>query len=133
LEAWSSRLLSETQTSKTAMKVDYETYADGEALLGWLNCMVSLSAGKTFTAGEFLCRLASKIQERLRLQRAEIAHLKMTIKGDGATRAVAVANLVRNDTTAETALQLPNLVSDAQLTINLRAEAARDVLGTAVR
>ena len=44
LEAWFARIASEEQAAGKAMEVDYAVYADGEALLGWLNCTVQLSA-----------------------------------------------------------------------------------------
>jgi hypothetical protein len=133
LDVWFNRLVSENQPAKTAMKVDYEIYADGEALLGWLNCTVNLRARESFAAGEFLTQLASGVQKRLKLQQAEIAHLKMALKRGGDSLAVAVVNLVRNDSVPELSVPLANGVTDGQLTINLRAEAAPDVLGAALR
>jgi G3E family GTPase len=133
LEAWFSRLASESQTATTAMKLDYEIYAEGEALLGWLNCTVNLRARKAFAANLFLTLLAGEVQKRLKDQKAEIAHLKMTLKTDGDSRAVAAANVVRNDAAPELSPPLRQGVRNAQLTINLRAEAAPDVLGAAIR
>jgi hypothetical protein len=133
LEGWFSRLLGEAQSAKTAMKVDYDIYAEGEAMLGWLNCTVNLRAGQPFLANAFLPSLASEVQQRLQARKAEIAHLKMTLKPSGGSGAVAVANLVRNDATPEVSQLLRGTVTNAQLTVNLRAEAAPDVLGTAVR
>jgi hypothetical protein len=77
--------------------------------------------------------LASEVQKRLRHQKGEIAHLKMTLKGDRDSRAVAGANLVRNDSVPELSLQLQKSVTNAQLTINLRVEAAPHILGAAMR
>jgi hypothetical protein len=133
LDEWFSRLLGEAQSAKTAMKVDYDIYAEGEAMLGWLNCTINLRAGQPFLANAFLPSLAGEVQSRLKARKAEIAHLKMTLKPSGRGGAVAVANLVRNDATIEVSQLLRGTVTDAQLTVNLRAEAAPDVLGTAVR
>jgi len=46
---------------------------------------------------------------------------------------IAVVNLVRNDFVPELSLHLETPVESGQLIVNLRAEAAPDVLGTAVR
>lgn len=46
---------------------------------------------------------------------------------------IAVVNLVRNDFIPELSLNLESPVTAGQLIINLRAEAAPDALGTAVR
>lgn len=133
LDQWFSRITGETQSAKTAMKVDYKIYADGEALLGWLNCTVNLRAGKAFAAGTLLNQLACEVKKQLVFQKAEVAHLKMTLKPEGAADAVAVVNLASNDYAPELSFPLTKTVTSGQLTINLRAEAAPDILGTAVR
>ena len=133
LDSWFSRLASEEQGGNAAMQVDYEIYAEGEALLGWLNCTVNLSAKKAFSADKFLKELAGTIQIRLRLEKAEVAHLKMTLSPNSGLGDIAVINLVRNDFVPELSIELGTPIESAQLIINIRAEAAPDVLGTIVR
>jgi hypothetical protein len=109
-------------------------YADGEALLGWLNCTVQLAAKTPFDSEKFLTRLAGEVQERLRARKAEVAHLKMTLSPDAiVTGEIAAVNLVRNDFVPELSYRLEEPVKSGQLILNLRAEAAPDVLGTTVR
>src|SRR5208337_4359992 len=110
-----------------AMAVDYAVYADGEALLGWLNCMVQVSAKKAFDGDRFLKELAGEVQTRLRADRAEVAHLKMTLSPEGGLGEIGVVNLVRNDFVPELSMALKEPVGRGQLIINLRAEAAPDV------
>ena len=116
------------------MQVDYQVYADGEALLGWLNCTAQLKAGQAFATDAFLKELAGAIQNHMQGVNAQVAHLKMTLSPD-ASQPVTIAgvNLVRNDFVPELSFHLAEPVTDGQLIINLRAEAAPDVLGTAVR
>jgi G3E family GTPase len=134
LEPWFARLTSGEQSARLAMDVDYQTYAEGEALLGWLNCTVQLAAAQPFSADAFLPRLASEIQRRLAEARAEVAHLKMTLSPDGSLAGeIAAVNLVRNDFVPELSYRLEQPVASGQLILNLRAEAAPDVLGDAVR
>lgn len=134
LDTWFDRLTTEQQPGGKAMEVDYQVYADGEALLGWLNATVQLAAQKPFAAEEFLKQLATHIQKRLTAHEAEVAHLKMTLSPDGNVAGeIAAVNLVRNDFVPELSYQLEEPVQGGQLIINLRAEAAPDVLGTAVR
>jgi len=134
LNAWFSRIVDAKQAARTAMKVDYGIYADGEALLGWLNCTVDLAAKKDFDSGKFLKRLATEIQKRLAADKSEVAHMKMTLSPEGSvTGEIAGINLVRNDFVPELSFQLDAPVRKGQLIINLRAEAAPDLLGTAVR
>ena len=134
LDAWFTRITSENQSAGKAMQVDYQVYADGEALLGWLNCTVQLTAKKAFDSDKFLKRIASEVQKRLQAQNAEVAHLKMTLSPDACLPGdIAVVNLVRNDFVPELSLKLESQVTGGQLIINLRAEAAPDVLGNVVR
>ena len=134
LDEWFNQILDETQSARTAMKVDYEIYADGEALLGWLNCTVKLRAKQAFESDKFLKTLATEIQKRLRVKKSEIAHMKMTLSPeDSLSGEIAGINLVRNDFVPELSFELEAPVQSGQLIINLRAEAAPDVLGTAVR
>ena len=134
LDEWFTRITSESQSAGKAMQVDYQVYADGEALLGWLNCTVQLVAKKAFDSDKCLKRVASEVQKRLQDKKAEVAHLKMTLSPDASLPGdIAVVNLVRNDFVPELSLRLESPVTGGQLIINLRAEAAPDILGTVVR
>jgi G3E family GTPase len=133
LEVWFGKIASEEQAAGKAMAVDYTLYADGEALLGWLNCTVKLAAAEAFDGDDFLRELASQVQKRLQTEKAEVAHLKMTLSPDSGLGEVGVVNLVRNDFVPELSRSLVEPVGSGQVIINLRAEAAPDVLGTAVR
>jgi len=133
LTPWFDLLLSGEQSAGIAMEVNYETYADGEALLGWLNCTVQISAAQAFDSDPFLKDLATQVQQRLQAQNAEVAHLKMTLSHNTGLNEIAVVNLVRNDFVPELSLRMESPVQDAQLIVNLRAEAAPDILGTIVR
>ena len=111
------------------MEVDYDVYAEGESLLGWLNCTAQLSASEPFDAGEVLSAISARIQQRLQSHKAEIAHLKMTLSPDQAIGgAIAAMSLVRNDFVPELSLELEDRVQSGQLIINLRAEAAPELL-----
>jgi hypothetical protein len=102
--------------------------------LGWLNCTVQLSSTTGFDADLLLKQLAGEVQQRLRAADAEVAHLKMTLSPDASlTGAIAVVNLVRNDFVPELSFHLEEPMTSGQLIVNLRAEAAPHVLGTAVR
>ena len=133
LDAWFTIITSGEQSARTAMKVDYKIYGDGEALLGWLNCTVNVKAKKAFDPDRWLQEVAGEIQQRLKTQEAEIAHLKMTLSPDGTRGGIAVVNVVRNDVVPELSVELGAPVKKGQLIINLRAEASPDVLGRVVR
>jgi len=117
-------LMKNEQPKKSSMLVDYEVYAEGEALLGWLNATVNLSAEDEFEPNEFLKVLATEAQGRLRELAAEIAHFKMTFSpDDGIAGELASINLVRTDHVPELGMELDEPSEGGQLIINLRAEA----------
>ena len=133
LDAWFARLTTAEQPPGRAMGVDYGTYAEGEALLGWLNGTVTLTAEQAFDADKFLKQLAVAIQIPLRRAGAEIAHLKMTLNPGKGLGEIGVVNLVRSDFVPELSMHLEDPIEDGQLIINLRAEADPDLLATTVQ
>jgi hypothetical protein len=68
------------QQDRTTMEVDYEVYAQGEALLGWVNYSWRLS-GREFDGNDFLKGLLEGLHERF-ADRISIAHLKGTLVPD---------------------------------------------------
>jgi G3E family GTPase len=134
LDSWFAALLTESQSGRSPMSVDYDVYADGEALLGWLNATVTLKAQDDFDANAYLQALAQSIQRRLLTQQAEIAHLKMTYSpDDGIAGEIASVNLVRTDNIPETGMELDEPSTGGQLIVNLRAEAAPNDLVAALK
>ena len=65
------------------MKLDYQEYAEGEALLGWLNATAELSGDRPFDANALLARTTSGIRDALLEHDVEVAHLKLTLDADG--------------------------------------------------
>jgi nitrogen fixation protein len=133
LEGWFDYITSADQVPRTVMDVDYEVYADGEARLGWLNCTVRLAATERCDGNKLVRELAGDIQRRLNAVGAQVAHLKMTLDADNALGDLAVVNLVRNDFVPELSQNLQDTFLSGELTINLRAEAAPEVLTDTVQ
>ncbi len=127
-------LMTDVQARRNPMAVDYEVYADGEALLGWLNATVTLKAADEFEANDFLKQLATNVQGRLQLAGVEIAHFKMTFSpDDGIAGELASINLVRSDYIPELGMELDEPTTGGQLIVNLRAEADPASLVEAVK
>jgi G3E family GTPase len=134
LDTWLAKLMTGEQAQRAVMPMDYDVYAEGEALLGWLNATVSVTHEDEFDAGLMLKALCADVQQRLLAQQAEIAHLKMTYSPDESLAGeIASVNLVRSDFVPELGMELDEPTSGGQLIINLRAELAPDALAAAVR
>jgi G3E family GTPase len=129
LDEWFARIEMSEQVTQDTMPVDYALYGEGEALLGWLNATVALTASNdTFDGNEAVQALASQLQTRLLAAGAEVAHLKMTLAPNEGLSDLAVINLVRNDHVAELSQTLSDVIASGQLIVNLRAEAAPELL-----
>lgn len=129
-----AQLMTGEQSRRNPMAVDYEVYAEGEALLGWLNATVTLKATEEFEANDFLRALATDVQTRLKADGAEVAHFKMTYSpDDGIAGELASINLVRSDYVAELGMELDEPSEGGQLIVNLRAEADPASLMEAVK
>ena len=62
-------------------EVDYDTYAAGEAALGWMNASAKLHADTPVDWQAFVRELIEAVRAELRLRSAEIAHVKMYLTG----------------------------------------------------
>ena len=127
LDRWFAYILTSEDDSRANLDVDYGEYADGEALLGWLNCTARLS-DRAFDGNEWLVGLAKTFQHRLRALDIEIAHLKMTLTPAGQDRDLCVVNAVSTYAPPVSAFRLEDALDAGELIINLRAEGDPEVL-----
>lgn len=131
LAGWFARLAG-TLPSHPAMEVDYDLYAEGEALLGWHNVTCRLHSSHPFDGNRLLRAIADRVQLGLAARGIEIAHFKMTLSPDEGND-LAVLNLVRTDGRAESLHQLADDLTDGELIVNLRAEGDPELLQTMAR
>ncbi len=99
------------------LDIDYDTYADGEAELGWLNSSVQVTSEDEFELDGLLLGIVQKLQESLTQISAEAAHLKAIGLWEGF---FGVANLVSSETGAELSLPSNCKARTAQLVVNAR-------------
>ena len=64
-DTWHATMLAGDMDLREAPEVDYEVYAEGEALLGWLNAAARLSSKRCIDGNALLRRIADDIQSRL--------------------------------------------------------------------
>jgi hypothetical protein len=107
------------------MDVDYDTYAIGEADLGWLNSSLSVSALQAFDLDALLLDIVARLQVSLAEINAETAHLKTIGMAEGL---YGVANLVSSFSVPELSLPSRGMVSAAELVVNARVATAPETL-----
>lgn len=133
LDEWFQSLLETEQSHAPPMALNYQTYADGEALLGWLNATVNINATTLFDGDAWLEAFARNVQAGLAEAHVEVAHFKMTLEPSDGSGELAVLNLVGTDFTPELAQHLSDAMDKGQLIINLRAEGDPEILESVVK
>jgi G3E family GTPase len=128
LDPWFEKIRGGDLASFTAPELDYGLYAEGEAMLGWLNATVRLTHSGPFSGNRLLEVMASAMQHQLGQAGAEIAHLKMTLTPEEDTGDLGVINLVRGDASPFMAHTLSADIESGELLINLRAETDPELL-----
>ena len=103
--------------SHALREIDYDTYALGEAELGWLNGTVRLSGPTAIDGAHFVEILILAIRDACRAAGAEIAHVKLSLTAGGET---IRANVTRSSEDPRLEGSLSNPVSAADLVINAR-------------
>ena len=116
-------------------EINYDTYAEGEAELGWLNCTIRITSASEQAAADFsldglLVDFAEGLREKLHQAGAETAHLKiLATEGQDS----AIVNLVSSRTPVELSKAAQVSVSRAELTLNARVATDPDQLAGLVR
>jgi len=123
LEEWFELLLTEEMDSDRYLEIDYEKYAEGEALLGWLNATLAIQAiDDDFDGNNLLQEMASSLRLNLAGREVTIAHLKMTLTPTDDPYEIAAINLVRDDAEPELSHHLLEPIDEGELLLNIRAE-----------
>ena len=84
MDEWLDDLISGRPGANTVLsQIDYDRYANAEAVLGWLNAAVKLQADQPFDPGRLMASLATRLRERFKAQKGEIGHLKFVFTSAG--------------------------------------------------
>ena len=129
-EALTEFLAQDGDFGRKILEIDYDTYAEGEAELGWLNSSLRFSAPKPFALDEVLLEIIARLQQEFELRGAEPAHLKTIGLWEGF---YGVANLISSQTVPELSLPSRCQVLDCDLVVNARVALAPELLAETVR
>ena len=133
VDAWFKAVLSAAGCDSRSLEIDYDSYAEGEALLGWLNCTAQLESHEPFDGNQTLVGLAGSIRDGVIETGAAIAHLKLILEPRDGTGTLSVVSLVGNDEEPDLRESLLDRVDRGELVINLRAEADPAILEAITR
>ncbi|MFD2304685.1 GTP-binding protein [Roseibacillus ishigakijimensis] len=83
LEEWFAALLQHETAGGQEVEVDYERYAEGEALLGWVKSEARCQPREEVDWGQWLAQVARTIATRLEEAGHEVGHFKMSVEANG--------------------------------------------------
>lgn len=115
---------------RRVLDIDYDTYAEGEAELGWLNSSLRLTSETPFSLDDLLLEVVTKLRDSLSTIQAETAHLKTIGLWEGF---FGVANLISSDTQPELSLPSNCEVQEVDLIVNARVACDPESLEQQVR
>jgi Ni2+-binding GTPase involved in maturation of urease and hydrogenase len=112
------------------LNINYDTYAEGEAELGWLNATARVTGDRPVDLDLLLIQMVAWLHVSLVSRGAEVAHLKILGLADGS---FGVANAVSSKAEPELSVASRAHVTDAELTINARVAVDPVLLEDQVR
>ncbi|MGD9084748.1 MAG: GTP-binding protein, partial [Desulfobacterales bacterium] len=131
MDAWLDDLLSNRPGANTVLRqIDYDRYAHAEAVLGWLNAAILMSASEPFDASDFARTLMLELRNDFKQKGGEIGHLKMVITSAGKSMWANLTHLAAEPSISGEAL---DRLSKASLIINARVRLEPEDLESMVR
>ncbi len=128
LEEWLSKVQNSVEAGKKLVEVDYDVYAEGEAVLGWLNSTIELS-GSNIDWDAFAQTLMQSLSKQFDAMGASVGHVKILLEsGDK----FIVSNLTGLNSTL-TFRQSAGTSDHARLTVNARVEMTPESLENIVK
>ena len=83
VDAWIDEILAGGKPGTHLTEVDYDRYAHGEAVLGWLNAAINLSGAADTDWNAFAESLLAKLKDAFLADKAEIGHVKLSLTSNG--------------------------------------------------
>jgi G3E family GTPase len=130
VEALTELLDQQGNFGRKILDIDYDTYAEGEAELGWLNTSVRVVGNQPFALDELLLDLVGGLQQALAQLGAEVAHLKAIGLSEVS---FGVANLVSSRSRPELSLPARGEVKELDLIVNARVALDPELIAQQVR
>lgn len=81
INEWLDYVLSHNDSGKKILDINYDIYAEGEAVLGWLNASIKLS-GEQVDWNLFSENLLKKISQKIQYVNSNIGHIKIFLENE---------------------------------------------------
>jgi G3E family GTPase len=131
IEPWLKSMLSTSSRLGQNLDIDYQTYAEAEAELGWLNSRGLLRAQSPFSPEAWMSRTLLSLNTLFAREQTAIAHMKMHLH---TAQGVFKASVTATEGALSWDSRVPDvLTEEAQFLFNVRAAASPQILEEAVR
>ncbi len=131
MDRWLDDLLSGRPGANTVLRqIDYDRYANAEAVLGWLNAAILISASEPFDPSDFAQTLLIELREAFKQRAGEIGHLKIVITSAGKSLWANLTHLAAEPSISGEPMEQ---LSKAALIINARVRLDPEDLESIVR
>ena len=123
IEEWLTEVLNRTDSGSRLVDVDYDVYAEGEAVLGWLNSTMTLN-GRPTDWDRFARSFMQELSQQFDNRSASVGHVKMMIENGNQ---YLIANLTGENTTLNFR-KSAGIGIEGRLTLNARVEMNPETL-----
>ena len=128
LDEWLNVVTSSNQSGKRLVDVDYDIYANGEAVLGWLNGTVSIQ-GNTTDWDAFIHKFMTELSQKFDNNKYGVGHVKVIAENG---KQFIVGNITGTSETLSFRGSAGN-GENLKLIVNARVETSPTVLDEMVR
>ena len=128
IDEWLNEVMNRTDAGMRLVEVDYDRYAEGEAVLGWLNTTIELS-GEPTNWDDFVRNLLLDLSQQFDQLKASVGHVKILLESGENYLIGNLTGLGETLNFRETA----GTSAKARLTLNARVEMSPETLEQIVR
>jgi len=129
VDVWLSEIMNAPDAGETIVPVDYDRYANGEAVLGWLNATASITPCPCTDGKKLLTDVLTAFHDEIKKPNWEVGHVKISLNVDGKEW---VGNLTTLNGSVDVRETEPKS-GDAMMTINARVQTSPGELEALVR
>ncbi|NLH18423.1 MAG: MIP family channel protein [Phycisphaerae bacterium] len=120
IKEWLGDVLTETKAGRRILDLDYDTYAEGEAVLGWLNGYFGLSSEIRIDWADFAARYLKALQAECDRRKVAVGHIKLFLSTQTGTLTGNLTS-VRGPVVIQRQGDLPS-GTEAEMTLNARVQ-----------
>jgi Ni2+-binding GTPase involved in maturation of urease and hydrogenase len=131
VEEWLDFLMAGLPLLSRTVEVDYATYAEAEACLGWLNAGGILDHEAVFSPSAWIDAFLLSFRNGALGERAPVAHLKVLLEDDASCMKASVTG--PGDTVSWDQRLLPAELRSARFILNARVNTSPEILESVAR